>query len=311
MEKLLSVIIPVYNVEKYIRRTVDSILNQTYTNIELILVDDGSTDNSLDVCLSYKKDPRVQVFTKENGGQSTARNLGLDNCSGDYIAFMDSDDYIESTMYEKLIKLLEDTNSDITSCAVQRFYEDDERILETYSNEVVFLDKSKVLHELTLNRFYRFEVWNKVFKKEVLENIRFNEGQLFEEIAFTRHYLKNINRIANIDTPLHNYLVSRPGNTNSKFNIKKLDAFKEFDLFINDEFYNEEDKEMLKALKIQFTIILGLQAKNFSNKEAFKKARKEFKFMYKSEKNNKYVNKKAIKLYKFSPTLYNIILKFK
>ena len=117
MGSLISVIIPVYKVERYLPRCIDSILSQTYKNIELLLIDDGSPDSSGDICDEYaEKDPRVRMFHKENGGVSSARNLGLDEAKGDYIGFVDSDDYIAPGMYEKLVELIEDNNADIAVC---------------------------------------------------------------------------------------------------------------------------------------------------------------------------------------------------
>ena len=116
-EKLISVIIPVYNVEKYLRRCIDSVINQTYKNLEIIIVDDGSTDNSSNICDEYtNKDSRVKVVHKENGGLSSARNVGIELAKGDLIAFVDSDDYIELEMYEKLKENMDKYDSDIAIC---------------------------------------------------------------------------------------------------------------------------------------------------------------------------------------------------
>ena len=119
MEKqpLISVIVPVYNVENYLPRCLDSIINQTYTNLEILLVDDGATDNSGKLCDEYaQKDNRIRVFHKENGGVSSARNMGLDNATGEYIAFVDSDDYIDKCMYEIMLNSSVQNNADIVVC---------------------------------------------------------------------------------------------------------------------------------------------------------------------------------------------------
>ena len=127
MEDLISVIVPIYNVEKYINRCIDSIIEQTYTNLEIILVDDGSTDNSGSICDEYaKKDNRIKVIHKENGGVSSARNVGLDTAIGQYITFVDSDDYIEKKYCEILLKTLKKQKADCVACGYNRIYKNKE-----------------------------------------------------------------------------------------------------------------------------------------------------------------------------------------
>lgn len=147
----ISVIIPVYNTEKYLHRCIDSILAQTFTNFELLLVDDGSTDNSGKICDEYaKKDSRVRVFHKENGGVSSARNVGLDNARGEWIAFVDSDDWIEHTMYKSLYDKVILESADIAYCEMRMVYEDKDEIYKGAKYEV---DKISMLQN------YIVSVW--------------------------------------------------------------------------------------------------------------------------------------------------------
>src|SRR5699024_4494271 len=124
MSDLISVIVPVYNVEKYVRRCIDSICGQTYSNLEIILIDDGSTDSSGKICDEMAaKDGRISVIHQENKGLSQARNAGLDQAKGEYIAFVDSDDYLSLNMYECLLKSLKENNADVVRCAIKNVYE--------------------------------------------------------------------------------------------------------------------------------------------------------------------------------------------
>ena len=133
MENLISVIVPVYNIEAYLRKCIDSILAQTYTNLEIILVDDGSTDNSGEICNEYAaKDARIRVIHKGNGGLSSARNTGIDIATGKYIGFVDSDDYLAPDMYEKLLGAIVNNHADISVCNVHHVDENEELISSTF-----------------------------------------------------------------------------------------------------------------------------------------------------------------------------------
>ena len=135
MYSLLSVIVPIYNVEDYLNRCVDSIINQTYKNLEIILVDDGSPDNCPQMCDDYaKKDSRIRVVHKENGGLSDARNAGMKVATGEYVSFIDSDDYISLDFYETLFQTMVDNDSDIVECSVVKFYENEK--FDEYSDDL-------------------------------------------------------------------------------------------------------------------------------------------------------------------------------
>ena len=130
MEKMLTIVVPVYNVQKYIYKCEDSILSQTYKNIEVILVDDSSPDECGTICDKYaEKDKRVRVIHKKNGGLSSARNSALDIANGDYVGFVDSDDWIEPTMYEEMVQFLEDENCDMVECAINNVIDDKKTII--------------------------------------------------------------------------------------------------------------------------------------------------------------------------------------
>lgn len=229
--KLLSIIVPVYNVKPYLKKCVESIINQTYKNIQIILVDDGSTDGSQDICDEYvRKDSRIVVIHKKNGGQSTARNVGMDRAKGDYIAFVDSDDWLEPNMYYDLITQLEKYDADLVACS---FYEcrGDEKKAVGDSKTVKVLDTEEIFSN---KNQLRFLVWNKVFRKSFVEEMRFIPGQVYEDFYFCRQVFLRTKKLVYLDVPFYDYRVSRPGNTNSSFNQGRMCIFGEFDALIKD-----------------------------------------------------------------------------
>lgn len=195
--KKVSVIVPVYNMEKYLSRCVDSILAQTYANLEVILVDDGSKDSSPAICDKYaERDGRIKVVHKENGGLSSARNAGLDVASGDYIGFVDSDDYISSDMYSQLCRRLDNSDCEIANVMYVRA---DENGKTTPSKVPHNTDK-----EISSEQFARelmlhtgdVSVCTKLFKSELFNNIRFPEGKLNEDLLFILDVLGRVKKIA-------------------------------------------------------------------------------------------------------------------
>ncbi len=192
MEKKISVIVPVYKTEDYLKRCVDSILASTYKNIEVILVDDGSPDNSGKICDEYaEKDARVKVIHKENGGLSSARNAGLDAATGEYITFVDSDDYIASDIYEKLTGIMSDRDLDV---AVMRMCRADdsgehEDELMTISDGVVGEHNGAWLFEKICRRELDTSVCACVFKRECFDGLRFDEERLNEDFLLMSHLL--------------------------------------------------------------------------------------------------------------------------
>lgn len=229
--KLLSIIVPVYNVKPYLKKCVESIINQTYTNLQIILVDDGSTDGSQNICDEFaQKDSRIVVIHKENGGLSTARNMGMDKAKGEYIAFVDSDDWLEPNMYYDLITQLEKHNADIAVCSFYECKDDkknaigDSRSVKILNTEDIFSNKNQL----------RFLAWNKIFRKSFVERLRFVPGQVYEDFHFCRQVFLQTKKLVYLDAPLYNYRVSRPGNTNSSFKPGRMCIFGEFDALIND-----------------------------------------------------------------------------
>lgn len=184
---MISVIVPVYNVEPYLRKCIESIINQTYRELEILLIDDGSTDRSGEICEDFRRDSRIRVFHTENRGLSAARNLGLDNACGEYIGFVDSDDWIEADMYELLLRKAEETGADIVECGVFIEYSTVTKKQAAFQNTVSDTRAVEVLIEDGI----RTQVWNKIWKRHVFVDIRFPEGRSFEDIATTYKLLQH------------------------------------------------------------------------------------------------------------------------
>lgn len=203
---LLSIIIPVYNVEPYLEQCLDSVIGQSYETLEILIVDDASTDRSLEICERYAwKDKRIRVFrNKVNMGLSAARNLALDNAHGDYIGFVDSDDYLDTDMYDIMMKKIEEDGSDIAMC--NYFWTNESG--EPRSNYVAvnhgkkLTGISKIRENIwTINNC----VWNKLFKRTLFESIRFPEGRLYEDIFIMHELFDKAESVSITDESLYYY----------------------------------------------------------------------------------------------------------
>lgn len=181
MKDKISIVVPVYNTEKYLKRCIDSILGQSHSNIEVILVDDGSTDESGRICDEYaQKDIRVQVIHQKNGGQSVARNVGLKYISGDYIGFVDSDDWIHKNMYSYLLTILKNTNSDVAD--IEHISCRNERIkLRPVKEKVKVFHGKNILKEYL--RKNEYAVWRKLYKRRLWDHVEFDEGKINEDVV--------------------------------------------------------------------------------------------------------------------------------
>ncbi len=228
---MISVIVPIYKVEKYLSRCVDSILAQTYTDLEIILVDDGSPDGCGAICDAYaEKDSRIKVVHKINGGLSDARNAGLDVATGEYVGFIDSDDYIHPQMYEKLLDALRSTGSQISLCGYVYVDEETGAVLEDLSkyNPITteVLSRKEALEKICAYRSgysYYVTAWNKLYERKLFDTIRFPKGKLHED-ELTVHYLFNaVEQVATVSDLLY-YYVQRAGSImNTKATVKSLD----------------------------------------------------------------------------------------
>lgn len=236
MNPKLSIIVPVYNVEKYLEKCIDSILNQDYKNFELILVNDGSTDRSLEICKRYlSADKRIKLINKPNGGLSSARNAGLDIACGQYIGFVDSDDWIEKDMYYTLLNIADKYKSDIVQCEYESVMEDNYKINNNQSIVTNFTNV-QAIDQMYGDRYISSTVtWNKIYDKKLFENIRFPIGKLHEDEFTTYKLLYESKIVTCTNKKLYYYRKTPNSIMNSKFSVKRLDiiqALEEKKIFI-------------------------------------------------------------------------------
>ncbi len=229
---IISIIVPVYNVEKYLKRCIDSILAQTFSDFELILVDDGSPDNCGAICDEYeKKDARIRVIHKENGGLSDARNAGLDlvynEDNSEWISFIDSDDYIHPRFLEYMLKATKGQNVPMSMCFFKIVSD-----LEPDFEEILYTAKTMDAMELyTDDKIGHLGItaWNKIYSKEIFSGYRYPKGKVYEDAFLTHELLYKAKQVAVIEKPLYNYF-TRPGSiTNSNYtktNLQEIEAFR-------------------------------------------------------------------------------------
>lgn len=225
MEQLISVIVPVYNVQDYLKRCVDTIINQEYSNLEIILVDDGSTDESGIICDSLETiDHRIKVLHQDNCGISEARNAGLRISKGDYVAFVDSDDYLHPQYISIMKSALDKTNADLAMCRHQETTlstrEKFNRLEEESFNTKIF-DCHKVLNE---NKILNFVYpWNKLYRKSVFENLEFPKGKLHEDVGIIYRLFFYAKSLVLVDVPLYYYYLRQNSITISAYSLRHLD----------------------------------------------------------------------------------------
>lgn len=222
--KLVSVIVPVYNVEEYLVKSVDSILNQTYENLEIILVDDGSTDMSGAMCDSFKEqDGRIKVIHKKNGGLSDARNAGLEIATGDYIGYVDSDDWAEPDMFELMVTNCEKYGADVAACRYSKVYKN--LTVNESTDLILHMTRDEALETYICENVERpiyNSVWSKLFKRDLVKDYRFPVGKKSEDIMYTTKAFCNMNSCVYIDKALYNYVCDREGSIMAVKNGKHM-----------------------------------------------------------------------------------------
>lgn len=311
MDKI-SVIVPIYGVEDYLPKCLESIIHQTYGDLEIILIDDGSQDNCPSICEEYSlKDNRIIVVHKENGGLSSARNAGLDIATGEYVSFVDGDDWLEPRMLESLHNAVVKYKAEIVTCGINRIT--DSKVIPTCDNtgSVRQLSKKDYLELITLpEENVRFEVWNKLFLRSIIGDIRFKVGQIYEDIFFEREVSKNIKRAIQINESLYNYVENRLGATNSTFKMARLGVFGELqDLSDDLDGYGyslAKRRVYMFAMDMaqQFYIALNFKELRDGRKEQARRMIKHsFDSFYHMETNLSI----KYKLFYFSPALYFLV----
>lgn len=226
---LLSIVVPIYKVEKYLNRCVESLVNQTYGNIEIILVDDGSPDRCPEMCDHWaERDSRIRVIHKANGGLSDARNAGMKAANGAFIAFVDSDDYVELTMYEIMLSAIQRTDADIACCGRYIVADDLLRPMHTLRQERIF-DSIDAIKELLLGISIEEATWDKVYKRELFRGIEFPVGENNEDIVVIPKVLARASNVVHVGCPLYYYCQNAGSITKSAYSAKKRVMLKHLD----------------------------------------------------------------------------------
>lgn len=229
MGEKISVIVPVYNVEQYLERCVDSIINQTYTNLEIILVNDGSTDNSGKLCDELaKKDERIRVIHKENGGLSDARNRGIDESESDLVGFIDSDDYIDSDMYEVLLKNLNDTDADLSMCALYDVYNNTPEAQVT-NKETWKLSSEQAIRMVMEAKILSVTAVNKLYRKSLFTDLKFEVGKIAEDAFIMIKLLDKCEKIVATNEKKYYYVHRENSITTQKFSTKFLNVIEAYE----------------------------------------------------------------------------------
>lgn len=320
---LVSIIVPIYNVEKYLNKCLESIISQKYKNLEILLINDGSTDNSEKIIKKFlKKDNRIKYFCKENGGLSSARNFGLEHCSGDYICFVDGDDWINIDYVLKNIKTIDCYNCDMVISNISYIYNDGStkrRVPKIKRKKII--NRKQAIKKLLNGKSYKFHIVNKFCKKEIYDkkNIKFPCGKIYEDMFTSYKLFVNSSKIALIPDNLYYYLQNRPGSIlNTVFKENRFDVLEAIDEIINNKVIktntNKLDKQNFYVLNILSLISYLVYVSDA-------KTLKGYLMRIKNDKNNclcnffllnfkiKLLDKIKFTLFKLNPFFYLSLLK--
>ena len=310
---MISVIVPIYKVEKYLRECIDSIIEQTYRDLDIILVDDGSPDQCGKLCDDYaSKDNRIRVIHKENGGLSDARKAGIDIAEGEYLIFVDSDDYIHPQMIERLYNTMLTQRADIVVCGFREVDEEGQQLKDDKISDVDILcyEGPDIMDQLQQKNLITVVAWNKLYSASLFENIRYPKGHVHEDEFIIHRILGKCKKTVYIPDLLY-YYRKRPASIMADIDIVKINdviaAYEDRIVFLQTEGYGQ----ILKDTKIQYCKLLIKYTerlrKNKYDKLQTKKIWREFKKVYEDKKitdNLSATEKTSFFMFAQSPLLY-------
>ena len=317
--ELISIIVPVYNVEQYLEKCVDSIINQKYKNLEIILVDDGATDSSGKLCDELAKiDNRIKVYHKENGGLSDARNYGVERATGDYIGFVDSDDYIDSEMYEELYEAIKKENVDVVECNLKIIYPDRVELFTEQKYYNVYIKQEYLEEYLKIEKIFG-SACVRLIKSDIAKKLKFPVGKLYEDTYYAYDLIEKVDRYVIMNNPYYNYLMRENSITNTKFNPRIFDLIEIVEKFRKTTYENYPGlKEAADCRKMYayFSVLNSiLLEENYRDNEYYSEILSYFKRNYISLLKNKYINrnrKLSVILIKLNIDLYRkVLMKYK
>lgn len=292
MEDLVSIVVPVYNVEKYLKKSIESILNQTYKNIEILLVDDGSTDSSGKICDSFSKvDPRIRVFHKANGGLSDARNFGIEQMRGQYVAFIDSDDYISNDFVWKLYSSIKNNDSEVSICSFSLVDEKGEKIKdELLDSGEVCLPGKQILEKVLTADGYRYVVaWNKLYRSTLFEKFQFKIGKLYEDEFLNYPLFWECQKVSIVEEPLYLYVQREGSIVQSNMTLEKIKMKDEMHTS-RIEFYSDKGHSFLHEKACQqycnWIVTTTTNHRNILNPTFAKYLQRQFRKFAKYTQNN-------------------------
>lgn len=300
---MISIIVPVFNVQKYLPNCIQSIIEQTYKDIEIILVNDGSTDSSLSICDKYaEKDNRIHVYSQQNGGLSSARNTGLEYSSGEYIMFVDSDDFLHVKAVEIMYEYLEKYNTDMVACKFKAVYEHDSP--ECRKDDISVAS----VQELNRNQAFlhlndiQVVAWNKIYKREIFHSLRFPVGRLHEDEFMFHQIVFKCDKIVYIDCELYFYLLRGNSITTTK-NMKRFyDAYDALEERFNFTIQKQWIEVIDAAYDRVYEYLIDQYFKNINDKKIVKYIKNKSRLLAKYKKT--YSLQFQYKLFIFSPRLY-------
>ena len=227
MEDKISIIVPIYNAEKYLRKCLNSISNQTYKNLQIILIDDGSKDSSYDICKEYEaKDPRFEVYRQKNSGQAAARNTGLSFATGDWIGFADNDDVLELNMYEVLLANAHNNNVLISGCATNTVYENGESLNKFLDIACGIKDGDSIILDILYQTNHAWgAMWNKIFHKSLHDKLRYPDGYQLEDYWVSIQLYHEVKNIYFDNKPLYNWSCRSTSQSHKAFGKEKISIF--------------------------------------------------------------------------------------
>lgn len=310
MDELITIIINVYNGEKFIKKCLDSVVNQTYKNLEILIINDGSTDKTLDICKSYG-DKRIKIITTDNQGLALSRNTGIDNAKGEYLYFIDADDYIEKDTIEYLYKLIKKYKSDISTCKHLAVYNYDNKVIQG-KEKIEKINCKEMLKKMFLRQDNTISIWNKLVKKDLFENLRF-EKRIINDVAYTHKLIIRTNNIVCSNQIKYYYLKNKQSVCSTKYeNLDRtMDLYKAS--IERYEYIKEKYPDLIENNYVILELITRLYLRknpdiiNYLNKQGAKKLyRKLFSFKLLKCK-VKYKQKLKLILFWISPRLNNII----
>lgn len=313
--ELISVIVPIYNVEKYLEKCVNSILKQTYINLEIILVDDGSPDRCPEICDKLAKtDDRIIVIHQLNGGLSKARNIGIDVAKGAYLVFVDSDDTVECELIEKLYKCLKKYDCKMAACGRKYVFEDGKILCKVTEGIDTVYEFGDAIKEMNAFRLFDMSAWAKIYAKELFSTIRFPEGKLSEDYFVMYKLIDLANKVGYISDPLYNYLQRTSSiSRNKKINHDFIEAAQTQMDYLDDK-YPELKQVSHTAFASANLTVYDFYIKNGvkcpkEKKEEFRKNVQDNIEYINSNVNISLVKKVQFKLFIKNYLLYNIVFK--